>query len=685
MPHERASSPFLAMAVLLAAAGCAAAPPAPPAPEGGVPAPRPPEVAAAAPVAPHMAGRRAVEAVPMPNAFAAALAAGTRTTTGRPGTRYWQQEADYRIDAELDPATSTLRGQEVITYRNRSPFALEELVLHLYQNLFSQGVMRNRNVPITGGMTVERVAVAGREAAPETPPEGAASYTIDGTVMRIALAEPLAPGARISLEVDWRFRVPPAGAPRMGRIGTGLYTIAQWYPQVATFDDLYGWHDSPYLGDGEFYLEYGDFDVSITVPEGWIVGATGALENPDEVLPPPVRQRLAEAARTDDVVHVITEDDFGPGNATERAPEGQLTWRFRARDVRDFAFATSDRYLWDATRAVVRDADGNGRPEVVAVNALYRPEAADWREAARFARHAVRFHSERWLPYMYPQITVAEGPVGGMEYPMIVFVRSFGQAETTYRVTDHEVAHEWNAMMVGPNETAHAWQDEGINTYMENVSAAEFLGRPEAVTFGGDLDRYLALAGTDAEVPIMRHTDLYGPGPQRVTATYSKPAVVLRALETVVGRDVVQRAIAEYFRRWLMKHPHPLDFFNTVEDLAGRDLDWFWHPWFYETAVLDQAVIVVEEVGKAIESPDIRYRIDLEDRGGIPMTVPLRLTLRDGSTRELLLPADTWLDGDRAHHEFVVVPSPLERVEIDPDLRLPDVDRANNVWVAGGR
>lgn len=627
--------------------------------------------------------RFAVEPVPVPNAFRAAVDAGTRTLDGRPGPRYWQQEVDYRISAELDPGTGRLQGEEVVTYRNNSPDTLRLLVFHLYQNLFREGEPRNRNVPITGGLTVDRVAVEGRQADPAgpgraAPRRGEPAYRVDGTLMGLALPRPLAPGDSTEVELGWSFTVPPAGAPRMGRIGRELYNVAQWYPQIATYDDVHGWHASPYLGDGEFYLEYGDFDVAVTVPEGWIVAATGTLENAAEVLTPEVRDRLARGEESDEVVRVVTEEDLEPGAVTQRAPGGQLTWRFRAEDVRDFAFATSDRYLWDVTRATSPDADGDGSPESVVVHALYRPEATAWREAAGYTRHAVEFHAARWHPYIYPQMTSAEGPVGGMEYPMLTFVRAFGQPRTLYSVINHEVAHEWFGIVVGSNEAAFAWQDEGVTTYVENLATMDFF--PDADPFSSEMQQYLQIAGTAAEKPMMRHADRYGPGPARVIASYRKPGFMLRALGAVIGEETLHRALAEYADRWHLKHPSPLDFFHTVEDVSGRDLDWFFHPWWYETGVLDQAIADVRVSGAGDGE---RVEVVIEDQGDNPMPVLLTVELEDGTARSARVPVRVWLDGRRRHATTIEAGGRVERIEIDAARIFPDVDRADNVWRRG--
>ncbi|HEX6939055.1 MAG TPA: M1 family aminopeptidase [Longimicrobiales bacterium] len=622
--------------------------------------------------------RYAVEPVPVPPAFAAAVAAGTRTMSGRPGARYWQQEVDYRIDAELDPGTARVQAEETVTYTNHSPDTLPALVFHLYQNLFAEGVQRTRSVPVTGGIRIERVAVDGRAAVESrgAAPGGAPAYRVAETLMYVRLPRALPPGGTVEVDVAWSFTVPPQGAPRTGHIDHRVYNVAQWYPQVAVYDDVEGWHMWPYLGNGEFYLEYGDFDVTLTLPEGWVVAATGELQNPDEVLTERVRARLRQALDGDGVVHVIAEEDLGPGNATQRAPGGQLTWHFVGRDVRDFAWAASDEYLWDAARVVVEEEDGGAR--VVPVYAFYRPRAEGWRRAAEYTRHGIAFYSERYHPYIYPRMTSVEGPIGGMEYPMIVFVRDFGDARTLASVILHEVAHEWWPMMVGSKEPSYAWQDEGLATYIEGQAVDALYG--EEAAFRAELERYLSVAGSGAELPVMRHADLYGVYALFAIASYSKPAVLLRALGGIVGEETVTRALREYADRWLLKHPYPLDFFNTVEDVAGRDLDWFWHPWWYETAVLDQAI---ERVAiEAVEGGE-RVVVTIEDQGEAPMPVALVVTTAEGATREVVLPVDVWLAGARRATATVTAPGRVTAVEIDPELRFPDVDRADNVWRRG--
>lgn len=627
--------------------------------------------------------RWAARPVPVPPSFQRAVDEGSRTLDGRPGPRYWQQRVAYRIDAELDPRTGRLQAEERVTYHNRSPDTLHVVVFNLYQNLFRAGEPRNEPVPVTDGLVLERLAIAGAEARridlDAEPPSGRATYHLDGTLMVAHLPRPLAPGDSVEFQVAWRFTVPPADAPRTGRSDHAVYQVAQWYPQIAVYDDLRGWNADPYLGTGEFYLEYGDFDVALTLPEGWLVAATGTLENPDEVLTDMTRERLSIALRSDSVVRVVGPDDLDADNATQRVPGGQLTWRFQARDVRDFAFAASDRYVWDATRAIIADSAAR-RADTVAVHAFYRPGATAWRQAARYTRHAVTYFSRIGHRYIYPHITSTEGPVYGMEYPMIVFVADIEEPGLLYTVIAHEVAHQWYPMMVGSDEKRHAWQDEGLASYLENLALADMAH--DGDVWGDELSSYMQVAGTELEKPMMREADLYGPGPAYGVASYSKPALLMRALAHIIGPDALRVALREYSRRWLLKHPTPLDFFNTVEDVAGRDLDWFWHPWWYETAVLDQAIADVEIVPAAEGE---RVAITVEDRGDAPMPVLLAVTLENGETRRVTVPVDVWLEGARRHRVELSVPGRVQRVEIDPEDVLLDVDRTNDAWVRGAQ
>lgn len=653
-------------------------------------APAGPRAAPEPEIVPDTFLRPLLRPVPVPAPYREALERETRSPSGAPGPRYWQQRVRYRIDAELDPRNELLRGSETVVYRNQSPDTLRDVVLNLYQNIFSQGVPRNRYVQITGGMTLERVE-AGGQALPErtsaeiptlrSPPADApVGYAVQGTLGRLVLPRPLLPGDSTVLRIAWHYTVPPAGTFRTAwedALGGRVFQVAQWYPQVATYDDLRGWDATPYLGDGEFYLEYGDWEVNLTLPAGWLVGATGELQNPDAVLSAEARSRLAAALRSDSSTHVVTAGDVAAGRIT-RGGAGKLTWRFRARNVRDFAWVASDRYAWDVVPVTIpADTATGAGARVVPVNALYRPGAPGWEQAALYGRHATHFFSELLIPYVYPQITVSEGPVFGMEYPQLVFIARPSDPADLYAVIAHEIGHQWFPMAVGSPEARYAWMDEGFTTYDENRAREDFFAGSDP--WATELARYLSVAGTEAEVPLMRHTDLVSPYGARTVAAYSKPAVLLRALGAVMGDSAFRAGMREYAHTWLGKHPQPWDFFHTMERAAGRALDWFWYPWWWETGTLDLAV-------GAVEQPDTAsVVVTVEDRGQIPVPAAVVVTGENGIRVAAEIPIEVWtVDRRRVATLTLPFPGRATRVEIDPDGFFPDMDRSNNVWTAPG-
>jgi len=602
------------------------------------------------------------DTLPVPHAYLNAMAAGTRTSTGAPGPDYWTQRVDYEIQARLHPEEARVTGSEVIHYHNRSPDTLREIWLNLPQNVYAPGNPRNRTVPVTGGFDLTRVVVQG-VAAQVGPEEGPVP-----TVVSVDLAAPLGPGQTARLEIDWSFEV-PEGTFRMGREGAEVFYLAQWFPQVAVYDDLEGWARDPYLGDGEFYLDYGNYTVEITAPEGWLVSATGVLQNPGEVLVPEAAERLAGVS-PDEVARVVSREDRDGGRATAPGDaEGLLTWRFEAEDVRDFAWGASDRYVWDATVATYEDDDGAPRSSVI--SALYRPEQPNWDRAAEYARHAIEAHSW-WYPYPYPRMTVNEGVIGGgMEYPMITIVGGGRTPLALYGVISHELAHMWWPMVVGTNERRFAWMDEGLASFSEDLFTPTLF--PDSPGGLGSLQGYLRIAGTDAETESMRPADLYGPRGNRGLASYGKPATVFRALRGYLGAEVFDEAMRTYIRRWAWKHPHPLDLFRTFEDVTGRDLDWFFEPWLYTTRVLDQSIdgVSVSEDGRDV-------RLFLRDEGEIAMPVIAVFQVEGGDPVRVTAEHDAWVDG-RMELE-VRLPGPLTGIVLDPDTIFPDVDREDNVW-----
>jgi hypothetical protein len=603
-----------------------------------------------------------------PAGYLRAVETGTRTPDGRPGARYWQQRVDYTIQASLQPETATLSGSEVIRYTNRAPSEIRRLFVRLYQNVFSEGVERNRAVRITGGMTLRRVAAQGRTLE-RLPPSGRgaegewAGYTIDGTVARIILPEAIPSGGVTELEFEWEYTIPGDDAFRTGHIDHHVFNVAQWYPQIAVVDDVYGFDASPYLGDGEFYLEYGSFDVSLTVPDGWLVAATGELRNGPSLLPESVRRRLAGALQSNEVVRIASGEDLAPGT-----PIGAgRTWHFHADRVRDFAFATSDRYVWDAV-----GADVGGERGRVLVQAMYDPALEHWRDAAAFSKHSIEFFSRHILPYPYPHATAAYGPIGGMEYPMLVFIGRSRPGEPLYSVLAHEFSHEWFPMIVGSPEAAFAWMDEGLTSFNESLARADYFGHQDSRM--QDQDRYLQAARAEIEAPLMQHTDYVQSGFGRGVAAYTKPATLMHALRRVLGSETFDRAYRTYARAWRYRHPYPWDFFRVMESEADVDLDWFWRSWFYDTVTLDQAIDTVDEEDGVLS-------VTITNLGGAVMPIEMELRLEDGSSERVMWPVEVWA-GTRSVTRRLQVSRHVARIILDPGRFYPDLDRSNNVWPA---
>jgi hypothetical protein len=639
---------FLTTAVFVCLTGCATASVRPAADS------TPSTTASSAAALPERAVRRELRMMPQ---IRRAFAAGTRDSTGSPGPNYWQQRVDYVIEATIDPTTSEVSGKETITLHNTTPDTLSQIVLRLYQNYFTPTAQRSDYVTdITEGMKIERLSVAGRQITLTDVKQ----YRLSETIATITPHAPVLPGASVKLDVAFRFEVPlvdtAVRGQRMGRYGNHLYQAAQWYPQIAMYDDLRGWDTDPYLGNGEFYNQFGSFDVKITAPGGWLVGATGDLQNADEVLSKRTRDRLALAMSVDTTILVVRPAERG---SSATGPGSTLTWHFKAPLVNDFAFAASRDYVYDATHATI---PGKGR---IPVHVLYLPEHTRYRSlnTAQFAREALEKLSSWFFPYDFTQTTIADGPETGMEYPMIIFNGS------SRGVTTHELAHQWFPMMVGSNETRYGFMDEGFVGYVTSIAIAEITKAPLTGPNGAG---YRRVAGSELEPTMMWPADLGGPNAS--VATYSKAPIALHALGGIVGDTAVRRAMAEYAEAWKYKHPSPWDFFFSMNRSLGRNLDWFWDGWFFTTYTFDQAIESVRvEGGTAV--------ISVADKSDLAMPVILRLEFDRGAPETVVVPAETWFSGARTSVSRVPLRGrSLTAVTLDPENRFQDLDTSNNTW-----
>ena len=649
-----------------------------------------PAVGAAQPHAtwPERAVRRDI---PMTDMIRRAFAAGTRDSSGRPGPHYWQLRTDYTIAAKLDPATGVVTGHERVVVLNPSDSAMRVIVLRLDQNVYAPSAARAQDVPdairLTDGMRVTSLSVDGQAVnlAPpprfrrfgEAPPAVTlAAYNLNTTSAMILLPNPVSAHGTFTLEADWHFTVPKVEGGRgvrMGAWGDSLFQVAQWYPRVAVFDDLRdgGWDTEPYLGASEFYNNFGHFDVRVDVPAGWLVGATGVLQNPDSVLTPEARERLSHALESDSVRRIVGPEDFGPGKAT--AAGDRLVWHFVADTVGDFAWATSDRYVWDATRATI---PGRG---AVPVDVLYLPgHVPQYAQAGPLTRHALEFYSALWMPYAFSRLTLVDGPDTGMEYPMIIF--------SAAGAADHEAGHEWWPMTLGTNETWYGWMDEGFNDYMNILSYAD-RQHPSGNPLDGVGQSYGRWSGDEREPPMMWDAN-YG-GPLYSFQAYNKAPMMLSMLGGVVGDTAVQRAMSEYAHAWRFKHPSPWDYAFFMSNALHRDLGWFWYSWLFTTDAVNGSIY---DVRTAAATTTVTVRQD----GQMPSPVVLAVhfartgpriqpmanaTMVDDSTAVVTWPVDVWFGGSRTFEaKLQFGRRKIERIVLDPHCRFPDRNVDDNTW-----
>jgi hypothetical protein len=588
-----------------------------------------------------------------------------RSSSGKPGPDYWQQRADYTISATLDTTLTEISGSVQISYTNNSPDTLRYVWLQADQNLYRTGSKGSALFPadsrwgvrgFEGGYTLSDVRVNGTVVRPR----------INDTMMRLDLPSPLPPhGGKTTISILYSFKVPEHGSDRMGRDST-LYEIAQWYPRMAVYDDVRGWNTDPYLGQGEFYLEYGDFDYSITAPAGYVIAGSGVLQNPDEVLTAEQRRRLATAARSAAVVQIITAGEAAAAKNQRRA--GTKTWRFRARNVHDVAWAGAPDFRWDAT-------SWSG----VLTQAFYQfPKAGkSWEQAAEMTQWTIRQYSELVYRYPWPQATSVAGPVGGMEYPMFVMVH-YGSDDPTsiFGTINHEHGHEWFPMIVGSNERRYAWMDEGFNTYLNDFATeARYPGKSDYPMY---LRNWADAVTHGTQSPLMTAPDDIDPTALGAIG-YRKPGAVLLTLRNqVVGREAFDDAFRDYTRNWAFKHPTPGDFFRSIENSTGEDLSWFWRGFFYTTDVLD---IGIDSVSTRVSEGQRFATIALRKHTSIPFPVRLKVAYADGTTQDFSFPVQIWARGDR-FDAVIPVRANVAGVRLWPDASVPDWNRANDSWGA---
>ncbi|WP_020596489.1 M1 family metallopeptidase [Spirosoma panaciterrae] len=711
--------------------------------------------------------------LPTPNTF--------RTASGAPGKDYFQNRADYDIKATLDDAAQKITGSETITYHNNSSDVLPYLWLQLDQNLFRPDAIgnssRTNSINSDRGMSFQQLNQGGDLATKDyghkiTSVRDAAGkplrYTINQTMMRIDLSQPVAPGKSVSFSIDWNFKIVDVKAvgARSGyeffpADGNYIYEIAQWFPRLCAYSDVTGWQNKQFLGTGEFTLIFGNYKVALTVPNDHIVGATGELQNPTQVLTATQQKRWNEAKGKGDKpgenpVLIVTQAE---AQAAEKGkPTGNKTWIYKADNVRDFSFASSRKFIWDALQP-------NVEGKRVWAMSLYPKEANPlWGQySTRLVAHTLRSYSSRTIAYPYPVAYSVHGPVGGMEYPMISFNGARPLEDGTYSegtknflisVVIHEVGHNFFPMIVNSDERQWSWMDEGLNSFLEGLACLEWDANFPAHGIDPQyIVPYMQLDSTQ-QVPIMSSSDnisrnTFGPN------AYTKPATGLNILrETVMGRELFDYAFKEYARRWAFKSPEPADFFRTLEDASGVDLDWFWKGWFYGVQPVDQSLVKVDWFQADSQNPEISktearkeaqrklntiskqrdalskdqtvvsqdstmrdfynrydpyavtdqdrkkyqdylatltaeerllaeagtnfYTLSLQNKGGLPMPVIVRMEFEDGTDSVARFPAEIWRFNDVSVKKVIATSKKVKQWTLDPFYEIADINTEDN-------
>lgn len=622
-----------------------------------------------------------------------------RSANGAPGPRYWQNRADYTLHASIDTIQNVLSCSEIIHYSNNSPDSLSSLWLQLDQNTYRKEARSNFFTPQrressgnnhTDGYQFDFVKVQynGKTVS--------ADFIVNDTRMQIRLRHTLPAADSVDILIKYFYKIPGKFGGRTDYFSTKngkIYEIAQWYPRMCVYDDLEGWNTLPYLGSGEFYCEYGNFDYTVTVPRGVIVAGSGELQNENEVLTNEEINRLATARQSDNTIMIRSADEVNNAGLidttmndstkidTIKNEDSLANWHFKMYNSRDIAFGASKAYMWDAAKVNLPAGKS------ALAMSVYPVESAGkdgWGRATEYLKKSIEFFSENFFVYPYPVAVNEAGHAGGMEYPGIVFDGINDKDGELYWVTAHEIGHNWFPMIVGSDERRYAFMDEGFNTFID-VYAADAFNNGEyapkrdgeyAPGKGNPADEIIPWLKDSAALVMMQRADQF-PEKYRHPIEYFKPAFGLVLLrEVVLGHDRFDYAFKKYIERWAFKHPAPDDFFRTMDNEAGEDLSWFWKEWFYNNWQLDLAI---ESVTYTNGNPANGADISISNLQKMAMPFTLQVIEKGGGKKIIEVPVETWLQGD-TNEIHVETTKQLGSVTIDPKNLLPDSNRKNNVW-----
>ncbi|AWG22330.1 peptidase M1 [Flavobacterium faecale] len=610
-----------------------------------------------------------------------------RSASGQPGITYWQNRADYQISAKLDDKKSEITATAVINYTNNSPDKLGFLWLHLDQNLFKSDSRGEALVPLSGsrngshgqvfdgGHKIKSVKAITSSKGKLTETE--VKFLITDTRMQVFLPSELsAKGGAVKLKIDFSYICPDEGSDRTGVLETKngkIFTIAQWYPRMCVYDDVRGWNTNPYLGASEFYLEYGDFDVSITAPSNHFVVCSGELLNAKSVYSATEQTRLAQAKASDKTVFIRTAEEVEANAKVETTTT--KTWHFAIKNSRDVSWASSTAFIVDAAKINLPSGKKS-----LAMSTYPTESAGDlaWGRSTEYTKASIENYSKRWFEYPYPAAINVAGNEGGMEYPGIVFCKYQSKGKSLWGVTDHEFGHTWFPMIVGSNERLFGWMDEGLNTFINSLSDIDF-NKGEYKDGPEDLQQRANYYTGGTLEPVMSSPDNMKENNIGILL-YAKPSSALVVLrEQILGEERFDYAFRTYINRWAFKHPTPNDFFRTMENVAGEDLAWFWRAWFVNNWRFDQAVNSVKYIKN---DPSKGAVVTISNLDKMVLPVIMEFKTKSGKISRVKLPVEVW----QKNKEWSFEPNINEEIEtitLDPDHVFPDYNVANNVWTAG--
>ncbi|MEO7960668.1 MAG: M1 family metallopeptidase [Ginsengibacter sp.] len=609
-----------------------------------------------------------------------------RTADGRPGPKYWANKASYKINALFDDTKEQITGNVVITYTNNSPQALSFLWLYLDQNLYnleSRGQAKtpaNRrsrygdaNSNFSGGYKVENVKLLSISKGDFSQVK--VDEVITDTRMQLRLSEPVAAnGGSVQFEIKYSFLVPKYGSDRTGILDSKngkIYAIAQWYPRMCVYDDIEGWNTLPYLGAGEFYLDYGDYDYTITAPASHIVVGSGELQNPQDVFTDVQARRYAQAKESDKTIAIRSASEVT--NPASRPKIKSLTWHFKINNARDVAWASSASFILDGAKINLPSGK-----KALAISAYPVESSGDsaWGRSTEYIKGSLENYSKRWYEYPYATATNVASNISGMEYPSIVFCGAMAKTSGLFGVTDHEFGHTWFPMIVGSNERKYGWMDEGFNTFInsladEDFNDGEYKPKPKNMS---SFYKYIFSNRSETIMSTPDELKEFNIG----VSLYTKPGYALQLLRNeIVGTNRFDYAFRTYIKEWAYKHPTPWDFFRLMENATGEDLGWFWKGMILENYKLDQAVSGVEYIQN---DPTMGALVTIQNLEKMAMPLYLSYETQTGKAGSVKLPVEVWQNGP-SWIVKLATNEKIKKITIDPDNVFPDVNADNNTWV----